>query len=249
MKQRLFVAAKGREAFSAKVREQFGETKLPFSSQVEAHALRQAARAGPRPAKGCRCGREDHEYLYDPACLLYADLRKRLSPEELEELMPSKDIKGKLSSKERKSLNAVSMAVKARALKLKELNAKEDAENRFVEKMEEIQVKELKQAIYAPNLSSIVLSAVCELQREFPLPNEETEFDDEEEDDDDEMDDEDDDVPLVSLGKRESTAAVETSKKQQKVSHDDDPKISLEYLMRLVVYASKLDCVRGKRTG
>ncbi|KAL3915106.1 MAG: hypothetical protein SGILL_005801 [Bacillariaceae sp.] len=231
------IAEKARQTVSDTLREQFGEKQLPFSSLVEAHALRQAARGGPRPAKGCRCGREDHEYLFDPACLLYADIRKRLSAEELDQLLPKKDFKGKLSSKEKKALNAVNTANKTRILKLKELNEKENAENRFVAKMEEIQTKELKQAIFAPHLSSIVLSAICELQREFPLPEEEVQSDDEDEEDD-EMDD-DDDVPLVSLGKREAEAAGEINKKQQKIAHDDDPKISLEYVMRLFVYVSK----------
>jgi hypothetical protein len=234
------IADKARQFWAGKLREQFGENNSLFASYVEVHALRQAARVGPRPAKGCRCGREDHEYLYDNECHLYADIRKRLSAEELEELLPSKDIKGKLSSMEKKALNAVNTANKTRILKLKELNKKEEAEDRFVMKMEEIQAKELKKAIHAPHLSSIVLSAISELQREFPLPKEEEQPSDEEEDADDEDElDEDDYAPLVSLGKRDAQATEAVSKKQKVLHAADNPTISLQYLMRLLEYVSK----------
>ena len=129
----------------------------------------------------------------------------------------------------------VESAFKNRMIKLKTATENESIEARFVEKMEEIQVKELHQAVFAPNLTTIVLSAIFELQREFRVSAEEEER---ENDDDDE--DEEDDVALDCLGKRKSEDQTENeAKKQHKVGREGDPNISLKYLIRMLEYASK----------
>ncbi|KAG7336899.1 hypothetical protein IV203_030460 [Nitzschia inconspicua] len=205
------VAEKARQSWVSKCKEDYGEIDPPYSSEVERSALRQAARGGPRPAKGCRCGRQNHEYLFESECFLFKDIRNRLSTAELEELLPGSTKKRSKQDPNKKALNVVSSANMNRKLKLKEANEKELAEERFVTKMEEVQVKELKQAIFAPNLTTMVLSAVCELQREFPLSR-----------------------------KRESVHdEQEKSRKLQKVAKINDPKIKAEYLIRVLEHVSK----------
>ena len=51
---------------------------ITFTSDAGRSTLRQL----PRPFRGCRCKRDDHEYLHDPKCLLYRDVC-RLVPKEI----------------------------------------------------------------------------------------------------------------------------------------------------------------------
>jgi hypothetical protein len=121
----------------------------------------------------------------------------------------------------------------------------EAAEARFVARMEEIQVKECKKAVFAPTLTAMVLSTVFALQREFPMqqvlaPEQAmmTVDDDEEEEKDDECDDEEDDedVPLMALGKRKISGTVLQDGKKQKTNGGN--KISFKYLIRMLQYIS-----------
>jgi hypothetical protein len=225
------LADKARSFWAQKLEEECGTLDLPFSSDAERCAMRYL----PRPSKGCRCRQQDHQYLFDPKCVLYRDIRRRLSTDELDELLRQKSKSNVVGPK---NLNAVESAYKNRILKLKATTENEKLEARFVDKMEEIQVKELKKAIFAPNLPSMVLSTIFELQREFPMTHEGNQSDDEDEDMEDEEDDDDDDVPLIELGKRKSEAQG-TNKKLQRLSDRDDPKINMQYLMRMLEYVSK----------
>ena len=224
------LADKARSFWAQKLQEECGTHELPFSSDAERCAMRYL----PRPSKGCRCRQQDHEYLFDPNCVLYRDIRRRLSTEELDGLLR---VKNKSNVGGLKDLNAVESAYKNRILKLKTNTENEELEAKFVALAEEIQVKELKKAIFAPNLPSMVLSTIFELQREFPT-REENQSDNEDDDMDDEEDDDDDDVPLTELGKRKSEEQ-DTTKKQQRLSDRDDPKINMHYLMRSLEYISK----------
>ena len=219
---------KGKTFWTKKLLEEFGDEKIPFSSDVERHARRHL----PRPSTGCRCGKKDHEYVFDPKCTLYRDLQNRLPKDELAALRQQKKKKSSLSDKD---LNKVESAFKNRMIKLKTATENESIEARFVEKMEEIQVKELHKAVFAPNLATIVLSTIFELQREFRVSAE-----DEERDNDDDEEDEEDDLALDSLGKRKTEDEPENeAKKQHKVGREEDPNISLKYLIRMLEYASK----------
>jgi hypothetical protein len=220
---------KGREFWNKKLHEEFGEEKIPFCSDVERNAMRQL----PRPSRGCRCKQQDHEFLFDPKCTLYRDLQKRLSKEELVELRKHKT-KNYLNSSSSKDLNTVESAFKKRIVKLKNTSENESIEARFVSKMEEVQVKELRQAVFAPNLTVIVLSLIFELQREFPISID----DEDDEDEDEDMDN--DDVPLMCLGKRDSEDQNgRDDKKRQKLTGEGNPKFSMRYLMRMLEYVSK----------
>ncbi len=125
-------------------------------------AQRSAMRALPRPAKGCRCGRMDHEYVNDSSCVLYRNLRVLSETKVSPDRNNSERNKMKLGN-----LNAVETAYKDRILKLKAEAEREKEEARFVEEMEELQVKQLKRAVFAPNLTAMVLSAVCELAKDI----------------------------------------------------------------------------------
>jgi hypothetical protein len=225
---------KGKTFWTHKFRGEFGDEKIPFSSDVERHVIRHL----PRPSKGCRCKQKDHEHLFDPKCVLYRDLQRRLSKEELAKLRQQKKKNRSMSNKD---LNVVESAFKNRMLKLKTATENESIEARFVEKMEEIQVKELHQAIFAPNLTTIVLSAIFELQREFyvSIDDDNENMNDDAEDDDAE-DDDDDDVPLECLGKRKPEDQTEDdTKKQHKIGREGDPNFSIQYLIRMLEYVSK----------
>ena len=210
-----------REYWTKALKEESGES-LPFSSDAERSMLRQM----PRPARGCRCKSRTHEYVHDPKCSLYRDLRRHLTEEELSEFL----YKDTLKKKGPKDLNAVEAAFKDRILKLKTSAEMEDMEARFVARMEEIQVKELKKAVFAPTLSAMVLSTIFELQRQFPIQHiPEVIVDEDESDDEEELNDECDEenVPLMDLRKR----------KKQKTKAD--PTISPKYLISMLHYISK----------
>jgi len=222
---------RGGDFWNKKLKEEFGDEDIPFSSDVDRNAMRHL----PRPSKGCRCNQQDHEFLFDPKCTLYRDLQKYLSKEELVELRKQKT-KINLNSSP-KDLNTIESAFKKRMVKLKNTNENESIEAHFVAKMEEIQCKELRQAVFAPNLTVIILSSIFELQREFPI------FVDKEKDDEDmdnNADEEDDDVPLMCLGKRNSEDQNgRDEKKRPKHIREGSPKFCMRYLMRMLDYVNK----------
>ena len=235
----LAFAERARDFWSKTLQEESGKdedaTDLPFSCDSDRSLLRQM----PRPPKGCRCKSHDHEYLHDAKCSLYRDLRRRLSEDELSELLQTATATTKNNKKGIKDLNVVETAFKDRMVKLKTAAEMEATEARFVARMEEIQVKECKKAVFAPNLSTIVLSTILELQREFPINEmdapEEMDVEEESDDEDDGMDEEN--VPLMALGKRRTDEGVTRDGKKHKTSHQN--RISPKYLARMLQYISK----------
>lgn len=192
-------------------------------------AQRSALRELPRPLKGCRCGGTNHEYVNDSKCVLYRNLRALSeTPVEPVEEAPK-------SSKKAKSinLNALETACKDRLLKLKEVTGREENEARFVERMEELQVKKVKMAVFAPSLTAMVLSSVAEVAKDLSkddlaveidktltpvdkdikpaLPAKPSSMETSKIDvaDVDEDSDDDDDIPLMALGKRSDTLHAE----------------------------------------
>jgi hypothetical protein len=205
---------------------------MPFITDAHRSAMRNL----PRPPKGCRCGREDHEFVHDPKCFLYSDLR-RLAPDYDPRVGTTKQ---NLAASKFKNLNAVETAFKDRVVKLKTEKDSEEAEARFVAHMENIQVNKCKKAVFAPTLSAMILSTVFQLQDEFQEPedNEESveitkEMDIDSDDDSDS--DEEDDVPLVALGKRKMASSSEQGTKKQKI---DGPQLSYTFLAGLLSHIS-----------
>jgi len=261
------LAQKGKEFWLKTFVAEYSEDavqSLPFRTEAERVALRNL----PRPAKGCRCGLQDHEYVFDPKCSLYTNVRNRLSSTELDTILsrPSIDKKTKNSSSAASNLGTVGSAYLNRIVKQKQESESEEAEARFVDSMEQMEAKELKKAVFAPSfLSSIILSTIFELQREFPISSispadesdvgglekkqkqEETDEstnkdtgDNMEDDDDEDDDDDDDDVPLALLGKRGSRDnKKEEQNKRPKMDIEWRPKFNLQYLVRMLEYISK----------
>eukprot|EP00980_Cylindrotheca_fusiformis_P006231 scaffold1334_cov123-Cylindrotheca_fusiformis.AAC.1 len=207
-----------------------GSVGVTFASDAERSALRHM----PRPVKGCRCKRDDHEYLHDPKCLLYRDICKLVPDEVLSGLWKTDE---KVSKKKDVGLNVVEKGFKDRMMRLKKTAEMEEAEARFVAHMEDIQVKQCKKAVFAPTaLASMVLSTVFELQREFPVSYVP-------EDDSDEDEEEEEDVPLAMMvdGKRNSPASSEQPKrKRRKRMPQPNKLISFRYLLRMFQHISKV---------
>ncbi len=207
-------------------------TKSPLSD-----AQRSSRRARPRPARGCRCGSQEHEYVNDPNCPLYSNLR-RLKNNDLAEEVEPKSNRPKIKGP--KDLNAVEKAFKERFIRMKEEEAALEAEAAFVGEMETIQLEKCGMAIFAPgSLAAMVLSAVSEVEPMFhgrqvarPLEHKEVPKLAEKEAKDDSDDDDDDDVPLTSLGKRSANEATPSHKKKTKA----EPQIPLDYLISLIRY-------------
>jgi hypothetical protein len=202
-------------------------SSLSYSSEAERTALRQL----PRPNKGCRCQRQDHEYVHDVRCSLYQDICRLLPTEELQELQydPNRIQKSRVNTTV-KDLNTVETAFKDRFVKLKTAAELEEAEARFVARMEEIQVKQLRKAIFAPNLTTMVLSSIMDLQREFPDTGPSVESDS------DDSDDESFDDELLLSGKRKPRRSNKESKKS-KVNQVKN--INFKYLTRIVQHIGK----------
>lgn len=225
------------------------ESNLAFTSDAERTILRQL----PRPTKGCRCKGQDHEYLHDVRCTLYRDVCRLLPTQELDKLQYNQNVasNSKTVVAEPKDLNTVETAYKDRIIKFKKASAMEDAEARFIARMEEVQVKEQRKAVLAPNLTSMVLSAVMELQREFPdVSPQAMEIDDDDDSDNDEMEVNDDDdeeqehlkdeeeLTLSNLGKRQVKGQTKTSSSKKRKSKDLQS-LNLRYLIRMVQYIAK----------
>jgi hypothetical protein len=207
-------------------------TKSPMSD-----AQRSSRRARPRPARGCRCGSQDHEYVNDRNCPLYSNLRRLKDDDSAQEVDPKSNrpkIKGP------KDLNAVEKAFKERFIRMKEEEAALEAEAAFVGEMESIQLEKCGMAIFAPgSLAAMVLSAVSEIEPLFrgrqaarPIEPKEVPVLVEKETKDDSEDDDDDDVPLTFLGKRCANEATSPHNKKKK----SEPRIPLDYLISLVRY-------------
>ncbi|KAL3941181.1 MAG: hypothetical protein SGBAC_004412 [Bacillariaceae sp.] len=217
--------------WTKKIEAEGGLQNVTFSSDAQRSSLRQM----PRPVRGCRCGREDHEYLHDPKCLLYRDVCRLVPQDILSGLLRTEGNKG--SKKKDASLNTVEKGFKDRLVKLKLITEMEEQEARFVVHMEEVQVKQCKKAIFAPTaLSSMILSAVFELQREFP-----THFVDDEDKDDSDNEEEEEEVTLSAMASDKRTApfSKQPKSKRQKQNTAVPKMINFRYMLRMLQYISK----------
>mmetsp|Transcript_25162 Transcript_25162/g.62039 ORF Transcript_25162/g.62039 Transcript_25162/m.62039 type:complete len:1007 (+) Transcript_25162:894-3914(+) len=218
--------------WTKKIEAEGGFQNVTFSSDAQRSSLRQM----PRPVRGCRCGREDHEYLHDPKCLLFRDICRLVPQDVLSGLLRSDK---KVSKQKDAGLSTVEKGFKDRLVKLKGIAELEEQEARFVAHMEEVQVKQCKKAVFAPTaLSSMVLSAVFELQREFP-----THFvdDDEDEDDSDDEEGEEEEVTLSAMtgDKRTAHSSKQPKTKRQKQNTAVPKMINFRYMLRMLQYISK----------
>ena len=194
-----------------------------FSSDAERTALRQL----PRPAKGCRCQRRDHEYVHDVRCTLYRDICRLVPEDELKVLQYNPESSGsKSKSSADKDLKTVEAAYKDRMVKMLNAAELEAAEARFVAKMEQIQIQDMHRAVFAPNLATMVLSAIMELQKEFPSDKVKSST---------ALLDEDlDDESLTLSGKRKQSRGVSYSPKKKKAKTNGVEHLSFKYLARMV---------------
>jgi hypothetical protein len=212
---------------------------LPFPHFTEAqlHKKRYAL----KPLKGCKCGSQDHEYVNDPNCPLYRNLLRLDddgTDDNADDAHATKN--GKLAKKKitqlQRDLKPVQSAFVKRIMRETGEKNAEQAEARFVERMEEIQLRKCNKAIFAPSLTAAVLSAVVELEskgggtggsnsitlvstlgdsentRFNGTSNSHADWNCESHD----SDDDDDDVPLAALGKRSVQSTDHQSSKKQK---------------------------------
>ena len=215
-------------------------------------AQRSELRARPRPAKGCRCGSKDHRYVNNPEeCPLYSNLWRLRDVKSDEEKSPAKDATRISKEKPARESGVVEAAFKERVERLKAEESAQENEASFVGRMEDIQLTKCRQAIFAPGLTAIVLSAVVELEPEFrnwrpmaaqspdkpepaapgpELKSAGTKGDVDSDDDDD------DDIPLTSLGKRDSGKQVSSAAHKKKARIE--PIVERAYIAKLLRFIS-----------
>ncbi|KAL7537381.1 hypothetical protein ACHAXR_007784 [Thalassiosira sp. AJA248-18] len=136
-------------------------------------AQRSTLRAAARPVKGCKCGSDNHEFVNDPKCPLYRDVRQYCEVASIT-LHDGKSEGGgtrstlSMNGKARK--NAVlEKAYIERFKKLRAENAAIREEAEFVFEMEKIQSSNMKKAVFAPtSLCTLVLSAVASVMDAVP---------------------------------------------------------------------------------
>jgi hypothetical protein len=218
------------------------EVKLP-GVEFLTDAQRSTMRAAPRPPKGCRCGKIDHEYCHDHRCPLFSDVRAA-DPVSAESM--ANGSKRTLSKLPPRDLNTVETAFKDRFVRLQAEKEAQETEARFVARMEDIQVKKHSKAVFAPSLAAMVLCTVVELEADFkndvfeplsPVVASETSrlaaaptnANDSDEDSDDE------DVPLAALGKRTQNDSNSLANKKQKA----EMFVRRKFLAKLIQSISK----------
>lgn len=143
------------------------------SREYMTDAQRSILRAAPRrPDNCCKCSSQEHQYVNDVQCPLYSNLRFLVDKNDdaLTALDDATEVAKRnkaLAKSLPRDLNVVEKAFKDRFVRTKVEQQADEAEARFVAKMREIQVAQCHQAIFAPSLSVMVLSAVVEVQAEF----------------------------------------------------------------------------------
>ena len=199
------------------------EVQLP-EREFLSDGQRSTMRAAPRPPKGCKCGKIDHEYVNDHRCPLYSDIVAG-EPDSAELMTVGPKL---IQSKLQHDLNVVAAAFKERFVRQQEEREAHELEARFVARMEAAQLTKHSKAVFAPGLTALVLSAVVELQAAFkheketpvpavvekepPLPPKVSVYDSSDDSDDE-------DVPLAALKKRALGDSNDTSNKKQKTEH------------------------------
>ena len=155
-------------------------TNPPLSHSRLTDARRSLLRQAPRRINQCRCGSSDHTYVNDAKCPLYSNLRAL--EDEGDDNHPNNGTEAddaatvqQAAAKRKKmltqnlprTLKVVEKAFTDRIVRIKTEQEAEEAEAAFVSRMEVIQLDKCNQAIFAPSLTAMVLSAVVELQPEY----------------------------------------------------------------------------------
>ena len=131
------------------------------------HSHRSEIRSYPRPPRGCKCGGIDHNFVNDPKCFLYKNLLK-FAPEEYQR-MSADSVKNR-QKVDTSGLGAIGSAQAHRLEKRNDERKAAELEAKFVNRMEEIQIRKLKMAIFSPSLHCVlVLSAIAEVVDQFHL--------------------------------------------------------------------------------
>jgi hypothetical protein len=216
------MAEKALDFWKSQWKNEPSEVKSPGMEYLT-DAQRSSMRAAPRPPKGCRCGKIDHDYCHDHRCPLYSDIRAGdPASAESTESGPKRTL-----SKLPRDLNTVETAFKDRFVRLQAEKEAQEAEARFVDRMEDLQLKKQhSKAVFAPSLTAMVLCTVHELQGYFKddvieaaspivavetspgvVPKNENDLDD---------DSDDEDMPLAALGKRAPNDVAGAANKKQK---------------------------------
>eukprot|EP00977_Amphora_coffeiformis_P021943 scaffold10087_cov166-Amphora_coffeaeformis.AAC.4 len=222
-------------------------------------AQRSRMRAAARPRNGCKCGSKSHMFVNNPACPLYSNLFKfGLEPSSTDGDTPTKSKKIKFQDRKLKTVEA---AFTERIAREKLEKEEEEAEATFVDRAEAIQLRELRQAIFAPSLTVMIMSAIAALKPVFDrvkgrkslvcnsiseqCQNKDPKVGSSKESEtgvdtraDDAVDDNDDDdnVPLVNLGKRNLPDTQPSHSKKVKL---ESINVDLECLAQILLYVSE----------
>ena len=257
-------------------------SNFKYLTDAQRHTMRRRKQGLQVTRTRCRCMSHDHIYVNDEKCPLYSNLRNLFkddkiidaSSADMEQIStlkhPSNERDIAIRSREMaknlsRDLNTMEKACCDRLARTLTEKENADAEQQFIEQMEEVQRTKTNQSLSAPSLTAMVLSTVSELECLFgekmsklqivkPLPKVEvlpdksaiSETEREENapsyvDAENELGDEDDndDVPLLALCKRQCEDRVGPSvNKKQKFDPTHSTSIHPWYLAKLIQYIS-----------
>ena len=181
--------------------------------------------------KQCRCGSKEHLRVNHPDCPLYQELRlldsaSATSTHSTKEQLDWTQVKKVLD--QRTDLKVVEKAYLDKQIRQESEKEADEEELRFVARMTKLQLTQQNQAIRAPSLTAMVLSAVVDLEKQLrdaklePLQDKAVPKAAPAKPEEDDSDDDDDDVPLTALGSKRKEAASttddSTTKKSRRVT-------------------------------
>ncbi|KAL3807622.1 hypothetical protein ACHAXA_005252 [Cyclostephanos tholiformis] len=132
-------------------------------------AQRSFLRLAARPVHGCRCGSLSHDYVSDPSCPLYRDVRRFCDDNSIDIKVATNRVSVDATRKDLKTTtmkikNVLEKAYVDRFVKLRAENSATREEAEFVLEMETIQSSMMKKAVLAPpSLCTLILSAVASM--------------------------------------------------------------------------------------
>lgn len=192
-------------------------------------AKRSVLRSDARPSAGCRCGSMTHEFVNDPKCVLYRDVKAFVGSDEFDDQGTAEG--SSKAVKKNKARNAMEAAYIERFVKLRAETEAAKREAEFILNMEVKQVSAMGKAVFAPrSLCTIVLSAIASFAADDKEPQNEKAEDENTAAIDSEDDSDDEDVPLNALAsagsKRDSVNAAGSSTKRPKLNDKNELKKS-----------------------
>jgi hypothetical protein len=129
-------------------------------------AQRSRMRASARPSNGCKCGSKTHSFVNDLACPLYSNIRS-MDGGFAEAKSANIDSPTKAIKFQERKLKAVEAAFTERIVRARVEKEKEEAEAKFVDMAEEIQLRKLGLAVFSPSLTSMTLSCIAALKKDL----------------------------------------------------------------------------------